>query len=318
MLRIMDNITKVLPQSKDEWLKLRQQSIGGSDAATIVGLNDYSSPYALWVEKTGKLIDKEDNEAMRQGRDLEEYVARRFTEETGKQVEVEPNVIKNSKFPFAHATIDRKVTGENAGLECKTVSSYNWNKYRKDGFPYYYYVQCLHYMAVCDFDKYYLAVLVLGRDFKVFEFERDPETQRVINDLMQSERDFWKLVEDKTPPDMDGSQATDEALLQQFDPEEESPVMLLDMDDKAQRLNNLKLRKKDIETDIRIIEQEIKEQLGNSMSGTTRDFQFSWKPETRRTFQVKAFSKDNPDIDLEPYYKTSEKRVFRVKEITGG
>ena len=31
-------------------------------------------------------IEEFDNEAMREGRDLEEYVARRFMEETGKKV----------------------------------------------------------------------------------------------------------------------------------------------------------------------------------------------------------------------------------------
>ena len=31
----------------DEWLQLRKSGIGGSDAGTILGVNPYSSPYAL-------------------------------------------------------------------------------------------------------------------------------------------------------------------------------------------------------------------------------------------------------------------------------
>ena len=63
--------------SREEWLKLRKKTIGGSDAAAVVGLSKWASPYSVWADKTGKVPDKEDSEAMRQGRDLEEYVASR-------------------------------------------------------------------------------------------------------------------------------------------------------------------------------------------------------------------------------------------------
>ncbi len=59
----------------EQWLAERRKSIGGSDAAAIVGMNHYVTPYMLWADKTGRLPDKPDNEAMRQGRDLEQYVA---------------------------------------------------------------------------------------------------------------------------------------------------------------------------------------------------------------------------------------------------
>ena len=65
---------------------LRHDTIGGSDAAAIVGLSRYGSQYSVFMDKTGRLPDKPDNEAMRQGRDLEEYVSQRFEEETGKKV----------------------------------------------------------------------------------------------------------------------------------------------------------------------------------------------------------------------------------------
>lgn len=64
--------------SRNEWLQLRKNGIGGSDAGAICGLNPYASPLSVYMDKTGGLEEKEDNEAMRQGRDLEEYVARRF------------------------------------------------------------------------------------------------------------------------------------------------------------------------------------------------------------------------------------------------
>ena len=65
------NLTKIstIGMSHEEWLTHRQKSIGGSDASAIIGLNQYSSPYTVWADKLGKLPPKEDNEAMRLGRD---------------------------------------------------------------------------------------------------------------------------------------------------------------------------------------------------------------------------------------------------------
>jgi predicted phage-related endonuclease len=65
----------------------RRQSIGGSDAAAIVGLHPFLSKQRVWAEKIGKIPPKMDSESMRQGRDLEDYVARRFVEHTGISVD---------------------------------------------------------------------------------------------------------------------------------------------------------------------------------------------------------------------------------------
>ena len=115
---------------REAWLHRRKSSIGGSDASSIIGLNAYSSPYSVWAAKTSRLPGKEDNEAMRLGRDLEDYVASRFREETGKRVRREKAMLYNPAYPFAHADIDRWIIGENAGLECKTTSIMNLKSLR--------------------------------------------------------------------------------------------------------------------------------------------------------------------------------------------
>ena len=70
--------------SHEEWLELRKKGIGGSDAGAIVGVNPYSSAFQVYCDKKGLMPETEDNEAMRQGRDLEAYVARRFEEKERK------------------------------------------------------------------------------------------------------------------------------------------------------------------------------------------------------------------------------------------
>ena len=58
-------ITKISTATREEWKALRKNYIGGSDAASVVGLNPFSSPYALWAEKTGKTPPFEGNLAIR-------------------------------------------------------------------------------------------------------------------------------------------------------------------------------------------------------------------------------------------------------------
>ena len=83
----LHKLISTVDMSHEEWLRYRKLGIGGSDAGSICGLNPYSSAIAVFQDKTQKEAEeKEDNEAMRQGRDLEEYVARRFMEETGKSL----------------------------------------------------------------------------------------------------------------------------------------------------------------------------------------------------------------------------------------
>ena len=195
--------------SRADWLAQRRKSIGGSDAAGIVGLSQYATPYTVWADKIGRFADQEDNEAMRQGRDLGEYVAERWMEATGKTVRRSNAILYNSLYPFAHADIDRTVVGENAGLECKTTSTLNLRQFKGVEFPEKYYAQCVHYLAVTGATRWYLAVLVYGRGFFTFTLERD---QAEIDALMGAERDFWKLVEQGSPPALDGLEPTGNAL----------------------------------------------------------------------------------------------------------
>ena len=71
-----------------KWLELRNSGIGGSDAATVLGLNKWKSPFQLWLEKTGQTEpdDLSQNEYVYWGTVLEQVVADRFCELTGKKV----------------------------------------------------------------------------------------------------------------------------------------------------------------------------------------------------------------------------------------
>lgn len=213
--------------TRAEWLEWRKKGIGGSDAAAIVGMNAFSSPYAVWAIKTGALSDLDtDSETMRQGRDLEAYVASRFEEVSGKKVRRLNAMLQSEEYEFMLADIDRDIVGESAGLECKTTSAMNTKRFKGGDFPENYYVQCCHYMAVTGYDRWYLAVLILGSAFKVFMLTRKSDDkkpdfcenmvyveQTEIDALVDAEESFWNsYVVPNIPPTPDGSKATGDAL----------------------------------------------------------------------------------------------------------
>ena len=81
--------------SKEEWLKYRKMGITGTDAGAICGLDPYVSAFQVYQDKITEETENQDNESMRQGRDLEEYVAQRFMEETGFRVRKANAIFKN-------------------------------------------------------------------------------------------------------------------------------------------------------------------------------------------------------------------------------
>ncbi len=297
--------------SHAEWLSIRRQSIGGSDAAGVIGLSKWESPLSIWADKLGRLPEKPDTEAMKQGRDLEDYVSRRWMEATGKKVERRNAIYYNDAYPFAHADIDRKVVGENAGLECKTTSTLDLRQFQGVEFPEQYYVQCVHYLAVTGADRWYLGVLVFGRGFYGFTLDRD---QAEIDALMRAEADFWEHVKREEPPPVDGLQATSDALDALYPTANDTEVELFGREGILQELTGLKEQKKALDERITQIENIIKLDLQENERGACPGYRVTWKPQQRKIFQRKRFEQENPGVPLEPYYKISDSRPLCIRK----
>lgn len=301
---------KTANMSREDWLNLRRHSIGGSDAAAIVGLNEYASPFSVWADKRGLTEDKPDNEAMRQGRDLEDYVAQRFCTETGKRVKRCNYTLYNPLYPFAHANIDRSIVGENAGLECKTTSALNMRKFRNGEFPANYYVQCMHYMAVTGMDKWYLAVLVLNKAFMVFEIERD---EGEIAALMAAEEKFWAHVDTGVPPAPDGSKATTDVITELYaETDADDVVNLADCIQNFYELKAIQEQMKTLESRKNELQNVIKTHMGASERGECGDFTVTWKHQRRTSYDMGRLTADHPDIDIAEYTRTTQTRVFKI------
>lgn len=297
----------------EQWLDYRRTGIGGSDAATVVGLNPYSSLYTLYNDKLGLIPAKEDNEAMRQGRDFEDYVSRRWMEATGKKVRRNCYMWRSDEHPFMLADIDREVVGENAGLECKTTSAYNKSDLEGGEVPLTYYVQCQHYLAVMGFDRMYLAVLVLGVGFYCFTIERD---EKEIAALIEAEAAFWHRVETKNPPPVDGSDSTMATLAAIYPTE--TVAGRVQLTGKAASLigdiETMKAERDALGESINRAKATIMQEIGDAEGGQCDGWRVSWKSQTRNSIDGAALKRDYPEI-YQKYSKQTTSRVFRLAKI---
>ena len=309
----MKRLISTFGMTHDEWLMHRRSGIGGSDAAAIVHLNPYKSAYEVWADKLGFSTETPDNEAMRQGRDLEEYVARRFTEETGFRVRHANYIFQDDMQPYMIANVDRVLTGRKEGLECKTMNPRS--KYVSDlednSVPPHYYVQCQWYMAVTGYPVWYLAILVFGSGFYYFPIERNDDDIEV---LRKSARDFWEYnVLGNNPPPPEGSDGCHRAVLSICGNSNGETIPLDISPDLIKNLQELDSDRKEIDRQMQMIKDEVALALGNAEIGNGDGFRVTMKTQTRRTFDAKRFAKEHPEMDLEGYYKESVSRPFRYK-----
>lgn len=305
----MGKITKIATPDKESWKELRSRYIGGSDAAAVVGLNPYKSAYSLWAEKVGKLPPFEGNLATEVGTFLEEFVARLFEKETGKRVRRENQSIFNSDYPWAIANVDRVIVGEDAGLEIKTTSELNTRRFKGGEFPATYYCQCVHYMAVTGKARWYLAVLIGNRDFKVFTIDRDEEE---IAALMKAEAELFEHIKSKTPPEVDGTSATTEAIKCVYPESDGGEVDLFAFAAELSRFSEISSQIKELEKMKDEISNKVKSYMGNACRGDAGKFRVSYISSTRPSFDVEACIRDYPDIDRNKYTKITQCRTFKV------
>lgn len=307
----MKQAISIKDMSREEWLRMRKAGIGGSDAGAICGLNPYVSPMKVYIEKTTDVVDLEDNEAMRQGRDLEEYVATRFTEETGMKVRRTNFMYFNKNHPFMFANVDRMIAGENAGLECKTASAYSASLWDNGNVPSQYIIQCNHYMAVTGADRWYLAVVILGKSFRYICVERD---EKAISDLIQIEERFWNdNVVKRIPPEPDGSDASEQYLKALYDRATSGKELRLSgYDQELKRHNDLDELINKLEKEKRAIEEKIKMTMEDAETAYTDNYVISWKQYDQERFDSKKLRVENPDL-YESYLKRVSTRRFVIK-----
>jgi len=181
-----------------DWIRESIKGIDGCDAAAIMGVDRTRNAVDVYIEKIGRV--KKINileDTLYFDSKLEELVAREFAMRTGKVVRKDSRQKYDNDYKFMIANIDRKVTGENAILECKVIKqdeAFDFEEELLNIYP----LQAQHNMKVKGADVYYIAALINNERFIYKKFNRD---DGLISKIIEAEEKFWiNHVEKKIIP----------------------------------------------------------------------------------------------------------------------
>ena len=307
-------LASTVDMPREEWLRLRNQGIGGSDIAAIAGVNPWETALSVYLRKTGELPEKEETEAMYWGTVLEEVVAqeyaRRHPEVRVRRINA---VLQHPEVPYFLGNIDREIRRKGdppAILECKTVSAWQGGRWRDD-VPDHVMCQVQWYLGITGYPTAVVAVLIGGNEYREFEIGRDDE---IIGYLHEIGRRFWEEhVIPRVPP---APEATDLETVEAMHPI--SNGQIIDLPPDALTLLAEYDAAKEAEAAARQRREEaearLKAMLGDYESGYAGDRLVIWKTVTQRRLDTKTLRADHPDI-YEQYVAESSYRRFEVRRV---
>lgn len=178
----MKNYKKISFKTKEDWLKAKQQTIGGSEAAAILNkskwltLDDVYNKFVYGKEKS-----VQENERMIKGTRAEDHIRQLFGLDTDEFEVISPAkkryvmYVRKDK-PYISCTPDGfaivKANGRKYGLEIKDVElrkNAEINTWEGNTLPDQYYCQCLQYLvAMNDLDG-----VILVAHLKKYGFDNE-------------------------------------------------------------------------------------------------------------------------------------------------
>jgi len=287
-------LVKTNDLSREDWLSVRRNGIGSSDAAAAVGLSPYKSQLALWMEKTGRddlfaPIDVNDESTpVYWGTLLEPIVAASYVKRTGNRVRKVNAVLQHPDHPFLLANLDREIIGvpEVQILECKTAGVQGARLW-KEGVPEYVQLQVQHQLAVTGKRAADVAVLIGGQELQIHRIKRD---DLLIERLIQLEEVFWGYVQSDVAPPVDGSDSADQALRRLYPNDVGSTVDFSQDLEMSATFSDLVAVRQTLDTQTKLealLKQRIQQRMGDASKAVFETGDVTWRR-----------SKDGVDIDL--------------------
>lgn len=302
--------------TRTDWLEHRRAGIGGSDAAAIVGMSRWTSPFELYLDKTGALGDTDAaSEAAEWGTILEPIVRARTADRLDVTIEPSKLLLAHESRSWQLANIDGDIPTWDAIYEGKTASAWLASEWADDAIPDAYVLQAQHYLAVTGRARVLFGVLIGGQRLETRTVERDAG---LIDHLISLEAEFWQRVEDRTPPQPDGSKACTDLLAHLYDV---TPDLVRTVDGaELVEVEHLLSVRAAAAADAKTAEAA-KTEAENRLKAMCADAEvlatptgtpvFTWKEQSRRGLDTKALRLAHPDI-ADEFETTSTFRKVHV------
>ena len=312
-------VTDAAPGSA-EWLRERNNGIGASEVATLLGLNPYNNTVLdLWLAKTGQAESFAGNYASRRGQHMEPFVLAAFAEEhPGMNIDTPPrhcpSIIRHPDVAAARFSPDALGQDRHADyvIEIKTANSRQVSKWADGNMPDAYKAQVGYQLAITGLDQAYVAADVAGH-YEERIVTADAGFSEQVLELVDNW--WWDHIDPNGPkkiPDPDA--VRDRDILPKLWKADVTlePVVLPSF--MVQRLKDTKAALAAAKTDYAVACAEVQVALGEAVAGVDAagDQVCTWGPvKGRSTVDRKALADDGL---LDKYSVTGESgRAFRVK-----
>lgn len=306
-------------KTREEWLNNRTMGIGASEAASVLGLNPWESPYQLWRRKKGLDAPKVENFAMKAGHYLEDAVSKFYADESHCTIiksSTDDFTILDTDHPMLRVSPDRTFwragarhnDKEKSILECKTTQM----QIDPDNIPKHWFCQLQMNLGVGEYKDGALAWLTMGREFGYLDVDFDPDFYGWMKGELIK---FWELyIEGDEIPQ---SVTADDVLIKfnKHTPGKEV-VATEEILEELDRLNDLKSDIKDNEKEAKEIENDLKLffEDAESIVDSNGKVLATWKaPKPSMTFDKKAFQAENPDLYASYCKETQGARRLLIK-----
>ena len=302
--------------SKQEWLSLRQNYIGGSDAAAVMSCNPWRTPFQVFAEKKGLVKRQPAGEAAYFGNLFESLLIEEFCKRTGYKSVSVPFVFQSAQSPWLIADLDSVVdlgNGKYGVLEIKTTNTFSgsdeWKNGETGNLPIPYYIQCQEYLYVTGLDIAFIACLIGGQKFIYQEIQRDEET---INAIIQMTGAWYQnyFIKNVPPP----VEHRDSAYLGQLYPKAEEkqvelPKEAMDVLTDYERANHdLSIAKEAKE----MAEARLKALLQDAEVGVIGGYKISWKNVSTTRLDSKKVKSLLTEEQLKDCSSTTVSRKFNI------
>jgi len=187
------NIIQLL-QGSPEWLQYRLAKRNASESAAVLGLSPWTTPYQLWLIKTGRLVQAA-NAPMLRGIELEPIARAHYELQTG--LVMQPLVLESGDYS---ASLDGMTLEGDLILEIKCPykgqDSALWHGVAAGTAPEHYMIQLQHQLMVSGADVAHLFVFD-GRQGLLLEVRRDETVMQRVRTAWDS---FQQYLDSDTPP----------------------------------------------------------------------------------------------------------------------
>lgn len=186
-------------QNTPEWLALRKEMIGASDAPVIMEESPFSTPYERWQEKMG-LIETEVNASMLEGQRLEPMIRKMCEEKL--LCSLEPKVIFHPHNDFMMASMDALDDQAGIAVEIKMARREDHDLVKAGAIPLKYKGQVQHQLAclwaLYEVDEmWYASYSKADDDLQLVKVQIDVD---YIATMMNREKEFYKCMHTFTAP----------------------------------------------------------------------------------------------------------------------